>query len=92
MRKKRAKGFYTLSSKASADQRVLVVLFNGYVTFFFAYEILGPGTMKAVQSSTVPQISCSALSDFRQDTISLCLYLSIAVNQYHTTAVIVHRK
>lgn len=31
--KKRAKGFYTLSSKASVDQRVLVVLFNGYVTF-----------------------------------------------------------
>lgn len=28
--KKRAMGFYTLSSKASADQRVLVVLFNGY--------------------------------------------------------------
>lgn len=31
--KKRAKGFNTLSSKASADQRVLVVLFNSYVTF-----------------------------------------------------------
>lgn len=44
MRKKRAEGFYTLSSKASADQRVLVVLFNGYVTFF-AYEILGMGAV-----------------------------------------------
>lgn len=49
MRKKRAKGFYTLSSKASADQRVLVVLFNGYVTFF-AYEISGPGAMYCSQS------------------------------------------
>lgn len=28
-----------------------------------------------------------ALSDLRRDTISLCLYLSIAVNQYGTTGV-----
>lgn len=80
MRKKRAKGFYTLSSKASADQRVLVVLFNGYVTFF-AYEILGLGAVWKVQSLTVPHISCSALSNFRLDTVCQCLCPSIAVNQ-----------
>lgn len=44
-------GFCTLSSKAGADQKVLVDLFNGYVTFF-AYEILGLGTVL-----TAPRLS-----------------------------------
>lgn len=85
MRKKRAKGFNTLSSKASADQRVLVVLFNGYVTFLpMKYWARVPCSQS--KAGQYHRFSRSALSNFRQDTLSLCLCLSIAVNQCSTSS------
>lgn len=77
-----AKGFYTLSSKASADQRVLVVLFNGYITFLpMKYQAWVPCRQ------SIPHIFFSELSDFRHNSINLCLCLCIVVNQCSMTGV-----